>query len=68
MYTYRENNKCVDFLANLGCVQRKQMGFTDVALFPQMLRGLCRMDRMGILNLRCKKWQSSCIDFALIKF
>lgn len=23
MHTYRENTKCADFLANLGCAQRK---------------------------------------------
>ena len=55
MHMYRENNKCADFRANLGCAQRKQMSFTDVALFPQMLiERISRMDRMGILNLRCK--------------
>lgn len=56
MHTYRENNKCADFLANLGCAQCTGISFNNAVLFPKLLRGFYRVDKMGIPNLRCKKW------------
>ncbi|KAM7488940.1 hypothetical protein LguiB_026424 [Lonicera macranthoides] len=55
LHTFRENNSGADFLANLGCESKKKVNFVGVENLPKKLKGMSRMDRMGIPNVRFQK-------------
>ncbi|KAM7485010.1 hypothetical protein LguiA_001019 [Lonicera macranthoides] len=47
--SYRETNKCADYLANLGVKERKFLCFRRANL-PDELAGISRVDRSGLFN------------------
>lgn len=50
-HIYREGNKPADFLANLGC-QAQQLCRLDRHNLPHGIKGLLRMDQLGLPNFR----------------
>lgn len=48
------NNQCADFLANKGCAEQKKICFQEFSSFPSVEGSV--YVRVGIPNLRCKKW------------
>ena len=57
-HTYRENNVAADCfcLANLGCTEQKKLDFRCFSELPRVLKGIVKMDRVGMQNIRCKKF------------
>lgn len=53
-HIFRETNTVADFLANMGLRARKDIVLEKWDDFPKQLRGLAKVDRCGIFNLRCK--------------
>lgn len=54
VHTFRENNQVADFLANLDCSEQRTIEFLSFVGLPRLLKGLLRIDKSGIANLRCK--------------
>lgn len=54
IHTFRESNKCADFLASFGCRGMKSSSFVGFDSCPHQLKGLVKMDRVGILSLRVR--------------
>lgn len=54
-HKYKENNKGVDILANIGSCLQCKVFFHNFRELPHALKGIVNMDRMGIPNMRCKK-------------
>lgn len=53
VHIYREGNQAVDGLANLACQRNSDFLFYDIfRLLPPSIRGVCRMDRLGIPYIR----------------
>ncbi|KAM7526883.1 hypothetical protein LguiA_016785 [Lonicera macranthoides] len=53
-HTYRENNAAADHLANMGCSAKKMLVFRGFTELPRVLKGIVKLDRTGIQNLRFK--------------
>ena len=47
----RESNMAVDFLSNVGCKEGRKSAF-DHCNIPHKLRGILRVDRSGLANVR----------------
>lgn len=56
MHTYRENNQAAGFLANWSCKRMHSGIFDRFSEFPHGLKGIVRVDRLGIPNFRCMKY------------
>ena len=50
-HIFRESNMVADFLANLGCKMGKHF-IVEHDRMPKRLRGIVRMDRCGLPNVR----------------
>ena len=55
-HVFHESNMVADHLANLGLRARKEVFFDRWENLPKHLRGLVRLDRCGLFNLRCKNY------------
>ncbi|KAM7483708.1 hypothetical protein LguiB_008291 [Lonicera macranthoides] len=53
LHTSRDNNKVADFFANLGCNEHKSLEFLHFDSLPRSLKSLVRIDKSGIVNVRC---------------
>ncbi|PKU80845.1 hypothetical protein MA16_Dca009256 [Dendrobium catenatum] len=50
-HIYREGNACADWLAKMGCIVPTLQEF-DENNIPLMLRGLTRLDKIGLPYIR----------------
>ena len=55
-HVYREANQAADFLANWSCRLQREFLFRHVKDIPVGLKGILRVECMGLPNLRCKKF------------
>lgn len=56
-HTFRENNAAAaDCLTNMGCTEQKKLDFRCFSELPRVVKGIVKMDRIGIQNIRCKKF------------
>lgn len=55
-HTCRENNGIADFLANIGCKEKRKSFifciFSYCSLMPRKVRGMIRIDRLLIFDVR----------------
>lgn len=55
MHAYREINQAADALANIGCKAQRYVDFCYFREFPQRVKGIVNLNRMGVANLRLRK-------------
>ena len=55
-HIYRESNRIADWLANMGCKDRKFKSFDRWDLLPHRVKGFLKIDRLGMPNIRCKSF------------
>lgn len=51
-----KSNRGADFLTNWGCTQLRKCGFERAAEMPKVLKGLCRLNKIGLPSIRYKRW------------
>lgn len=56
VHIYKEINLGADFLCNVRCRESRRTVYDEWKDIPRHLKGICKVDKWGLPNIRCKKF------------